>query len=34
MLCLMNQITKYNPGIEIEFQGQLHWNLSLRNLNT
>ena len=24
MLCLMNQITKYNPGIEIEFQGQLH----------
>ncbi len=24
MLCLMNQIMKYNPGIEIEFQGQLH----------
>ena len=24
MLCLMNQILKYNPGIEIEFQGQLH----------
>jgi adenylosuccinate synthase len=24
MLCIMNQIMKYNPGIEIEFQGQLH----------
>ena len=24
MLCLMNEIMKYNPGIEIEFQGQLH----------
>ena len=24
MLCLMNKIMKYNPGIEIEFQGQLH----------
>jgi hypothetical protein len=27
MLCLMNEIMKYNPGIEIEFQGQLHWKL-------
>jgi adenylosuccinate synthase len=24
MLCIMNQIMKYNPGIQIEFQGQLH----------
>ena len=24
MLCIMSQIMKYNPGIEIEFQGQLH----------
>lgn len=24
MLCVMNQVMKYNPGIQIEFQGQLH----------
>jgi hypothetical protein len=28
MLKIINHISRYNEDIQIEFQGQLHWNLS------